>query len=394
MATATVPSQQTVFMQGVGVPASSVKPTEFFARTRRKTLLERATQISLGGQDVFELRKSDILSTITVRFTGQLTLTAASTLSYRWPYDLLRQVRFTANGASNLINVSGLKLKAREQLRKGDETDRGVTRQFANAATSNGTLSMAAEQWAGTTAANFGPGSSLGAGTYPVDLTWHVPVSEDEIDLSGAIFLATSTSDLTLTLDYESPQNLFGTPANAALTGQIQVVSTKFSVPIGSDGNIVVPNLNVFHSLVQSNTTAIQNGENEVRLVGQGAGKSLLRAYFQTWNGTGTAAAPLAMNATNYGKQSWRFGNNETPDEYPDGSFLRHINERTFTSDVGGYWGFGVHDFANENAFRDVVDMGTTSELRLVTTIQSGVTLTSPRIEYVTETAFLAGQGA
>lgn len=393
MATATVPSQQTVFMQGVGVPASSVRPPEFFAKTRRKTLLERAASFNMSAasqstQDVFELRKSDILSTITVRFTGSLVLSGAATPSYRWPYDLLRQVRFTANGASNLINVSGLKLKAREQMRRGDETDRGVQQQFGASVRSQGTLAMASESW------GVGPGQAGSAGTYAVDLTWHIPVSEDEIDLSGAIFLATSTSDLTLTLDYEQAAALFNTPANVSLTGSFQVVSTKFSVPIGSDGNIVVPNLNVFHSLVQSTFTTVQNGENEVRLVGQGAGKSLLRSYFQTWNGAGVASQPLAMTAQNYGKQSWRFGNNETPDEYPDGSFLRAINERTFTSDVGALWGFGVHDFANENAFRDVVDMGTTSELRLVSTIQSGVTLTSPKFEYVTETAFLAGQGA
>ncbi|HEY8740216.1 MAG TPA: hypothetical protein VIN56_06465, partial [Candidatus Dormibacteraeota bacterium] len=232
--------------------------------------------------------------------------------------------------------------------------------------------------------------------TYPIELEWFVPVAEDMADLAGAIFLATSTADLTLTLDYENQANLFTLVGNgtAALTGNVSTTSIKYSVPLGPDGEIVVPNLNVFHSLIQSRTTSIQNGENEVRLVGQGAGKSLLRCYYQTWNGAAAANAPLKMNAANYGKQSYRFGNNETPDEFIDGTLLRQWNEDTFGSDLGGLWGFGVHDFAAENAFRDVLDMGAAGELRIVSTVQSGVTLASQALEYVTETIFAAGQSA
>jgi hypothetical protein len=38
--------------------------------------------------------------------------------------------------------------------------------------------------------------------------------------------------------------------------------------------------------------------------------------------------------------------------------------------------------------------MGTTSELRLVVGIQSGLTLSNPALEYVQETIFQAGAGA
>ncbi|MBZ3696036.1 hypothetical protein, partial [Phyllobacterium calauticae] len=106
------------------------------------------------------------------------------------------------------------------------------------------------------------------------------------------------------------------------------------------------------------------------------------------------ASVPLAMNKTNFGKQAWRYAGNETPDEYQDGQDLRIFNERFYNSDVGVVWGFGAHEFAAENAFRDAVDMGTTSELRLVMAVQSGVTLASPALEYVQETIFQAGAGA
>jgi len=379
-------------MQGLAVPASSVRPAEFFARTRRHITLERQATYSGQPQETFELRKSDVLSSILVRFVGSLVITPGTgsvNTTARWPYDLIKAARFTANGASNLVNCSGLKLKIRDLMKHGDLSDRGVSQTFAGTARTQGTLAAASEAW-GVGSASTG----VAGGTYPIELEWVVPVAEDEVDLAGAIFLATSSSDLTLTLDLESMSNLFGLVGNgtAALTGAIQVISTKFSIPIGQDGQIVVPDLSIFHSLIQSRTTAIQNGENEVRIIGQGAGKSLLRCYYQVFNGAGVAAVPLAMNATNYGKQMWRYSNNETPDEFIDGGHMAIDEERRYNSQIGALWGVGCHDFAHENAFRDVVDMGTTSDLRLVSNIQSGVSLASPAMEYVTETVFAAGQ--
>ncbi|MBN9326217.1 MAG: hypothetical protein BGO38_07925 [Cellulomonas sp. 73-145] len=380
------------YMQGIAVPASSVNPTEFFRRTRRHILQEKTFSYTGQTQDVVELRKSDILSGVTIRFSGNINVvpgTGTVASLARWPYDFLKTIQFTANGASNVINASGLKLKVRQMMKRGELTDRGVVQTVGGASKTQGTLALASESW--------GVGSNTSAlanGNYSIDLEWFLPVAEDEIDLTGAIFLATSSSDLTLTLNYAPIAELFALTGNGAvtLTGNFQVISQKFSIPVGPDGQIVVPDLSVFHSLIQSRTTALQNGENEVRLVGQGAGKSLLRVFYQLWNGTPTA--PVPMTAANFGKQSWRYASSETPDEFIDGTHMRVHEERYYGSDVGGLWGVGCHDFANENLFRDVVDMGTTSELRLVSTIQSGVTLASPALEYVIESVFRAGQAA
>ena len=381
------------YMQGIAVPVESVRPPEFFARTRRRTFNEGSqTWNGFGGQNTWELKKSDIIAAGIVRFTGSLVVTpgtgtAASTS--RWPYDMLKAVRFTANGASNVINASGLKLKVREYQKKDSLTSRGVSQTVGGATVTNGTLSSSSESW--------GVGSNtsaLTAGTYNVDLYWVVPIAEDEIDLSGAIFAATSSTDLTIQIDMETAANLFALTGNATvtMTGNIQCTTIKYSIPIGSNGQIVVPDLSLFHSYIQSRTTALGTGGNETRLIGQGAGKTLLRTTFQTWNGA--TPAPLVMNDTNYGEIAWRYGSNETPDDYLSGGVLRHINERTYNEDVGGVWGFGAIDWAAENAFRDAVDMGTTSDLRLLTTIQSGVTLNSPAFEYVQETIFQAGAGS
>lgn len=381
------------YMQGIAVPASSVRPVEFFARTRRHTTLERSTSWGgFAGQDTFELRKSDILAGAWLKFSGVLTVTTPTgtvVTTARWPYDVIRQLRFTANGQSNIINVSGMKLKARQIMAKDARNDRGVPQTVGGTVRTQGTLSDASESW------GVGSQSTAAAGTYAVELEWFIPVAEDQVDLAGAIFAATSSTDLTVTVDYANLADVFtitGT-STAVLTGQVQLTSLKYSVPIGGDGQIVVPDLSTFHSLIQSRqASGLANAENEVRLVGQGAGKSLLRAFYQVWNGA--TPAPLAMNAANFGKQSWRYAGNETPDEYFDGQIMRYVNESTYGADLGGVWGFGCHEFAAENAFRDVVDMGTTSELRIVTAINNSVTLVSPAIEYVVETIFTAGAGA
>lgn len=383
------------YMQGIAVPAESVRPQEFFARTRRHIGMEKQFSYTGQPQETVELRKADILSGITIRFSGQVVVTPGGgtvATTARWPYDFLKAVKLSANGASNIINCSGLKLKARDLMKRSDLTDRGVAQTVAGVSRTQGTLARASESWGVGSAT-----TALAAGTYGIDLEWFVPVAEDEVDLAGAIFLATSSSDLTLQLDLATIPELFATTGagTAAVTGNFQIVTTKFSIPIGSDGQIVVPDLSLFHSLIQSRTAgSIQTGENEVRLVGQGAGKSLLRVFYQLWNGAGTAAAPVAMTAANFGKQAWRYGNNETPDEFIDGTHLRIDQERRYNADLGALWGFGVHDFAHENAFRDVIDMGTTAELRLITNIQNTVALASPAVEYVTETVFLAGQSA
>lgn len=395
MATQTRPAQgQNLYMQGVAVAAESVRPKDFLALTRRHIRQERSFAYSGQAQEPVELLKSDILSGITIRFSGQVvtangTGTVATTA--RWPYDFLKAVRVTANGASNLINVSGLKLKVRDIMKRSDLTDRGVTQTVAGAAKDQGTLARASESW--------GVGSKttgIAPGTYDIELEWFVPIAEDDQDLAGALFLATTSAGIALNLDLAPKADLFvltGT-ATADLTGTFQIITHKYSVPV-VDGGIVVPDLSVFHSMIEARVAgALQTGENEPRIIGQGAGKSMLRLFYQLWNGAGSAAAPVAMTRQNFGKQAWRYAGNETPDEFIDGTHMRIDQERRYNADIGGVWGFGCHDFVHENAFRDVVDMGTTSELRLVTTLQNGLVLASPALEYVVETVFSAGQAA
>jgi hypothetical protein len=371
----------TVTFQGIEVPAQSVNPSAFFALTRRHRNQEvNRAFAGLGLTDHVELKKSDIISGLTVQFSGSLVVTSTPTMTMRWPYDLVRAFRFTANGQTNLINASGLQIKARSFMRPGC-TDRGVSQTVGAATKTQGTLSTASESW------GVAPAKQLAAGTYDVELEYFIPVAEDPADLAGSIFAQTSTMDLNLDIDWEQPANLVDTVADITLTGNVKVTTEKYSIPVVG-GNFVVPDLSMFHSITSARKTDLATGENEVRLTGQGAGKQLLRLYYRVLNGS--PLAPLAANATNYGPQGWRYGTNETPEVYGDGLIMRMINEGEYGCDLGGVWGWLAHEFNVTNAFRDTVDMGQTSELRLVTTIGASVDLSSPVLEYVQETMFAA----
>ena len=403
-ATASVPTQD---MQGIAVPQSSVNPELWQQLTRRLTFQQKSfAYAGLGNTDQISLLQTGIISGISIKFSGTLTVTlgggtAATTM--RWPYDLAKAVRVAANGQSNLINCHGSKLKLRDILARGVLSDRGVTPLGGTSGTSavgsggaspgnalsSGSMALSSEIW--------GVGqnvTAIPAGAYPVELDWYCPLAWDELTMTGAIFAQTSATDLTVAVDWAPSSDLFALTgaATAVLTGNISIVGRVFSIP-EVNGEIVIPDLSTFHSLIESRYTAVANGDNEVRLAGQGVGRQLMRVFYQLWNGA-APGAPVQMSATNFGQQGWRFGGNDTPENLPDGRHLRYFNERLADSDMGLVYGFGLFDFAKEFAFRDSVDEGQATELRLLINVANAVSLSTPAIEYVQETVFAGATGA
>lgn len=386
------PTVQPIAMQGIAIPAAVVDKDAFFARTRRHTQQEKSVNFTLGQstRDIISLRKSDILSEVVLHITGNLTITpgtgsVGSTAA--WPYNLIRNVKFSANGASSLISARGWTLRAREIAKDEGLNDRGVVQTIGGASKNQGTLALGCESW--------GVGQNtpaLGAATnVPVDLVLTIPVAEDPFDLSGAIFLQTASAELTVELEWANKTDLFTLAGNGdvSFSGNVQVLTTKYEIPT-ANGAIIVPDLSMFHSLVETNTVALATGENEAVVVGQGAGKYVLRVIYQHMNGN--VPAPIPMTSANFGLQAWRFGTSETPDQFIDGSALRIAMERAYCSDLGGVQGYGVHEFAKAG-FRDLVDMGTTTDLRLVTNILNSVALTNPKLYYAVESVYRSGQG-
>ena len=378
----------TLVMQGIEVPTSSVDPQSFFRLTRRLTVTQKTfTYAGLGLTDNVPVLQTGIISGIQINATGSVVVTpgtgtVASTA--KWPYDLLRAARFSANGQSNLINVGGNDLKAREQMARGDLNDRGIVQSIGGAApgtaVQQGTMALNSEAW------GFGQNvTGIGAGTYGIDLEWFVPIAYDDLNLMGSIFAQTSSTDLNLALDWANLSDLFTLTGNATAAINLTVVvsATLYTIPVAPNGkDVIVPDLSTFHSLIKTRYATVGNGVNEIRLSGQGVGRQLLRVFARTFSN----GSPLPVNATNYGQLGWRYGGNDTPEVWASGKMLGYRNEKTFGVDLGKYQGYWVLDFCNENAFRDSIDEGTATELRMIMEIPAAVGLTAPYTEYVQET--------
>lgn len=376
-----------VSMQGIQVPASSVNPQAFQGATRRQNLLVRTVQsfAGFGQTDLTAMLQTGIISDIGVRISGSLTVTGGPIAStYLWPYGIVDAFRFTANGQSNLINISGWTLKAMGLASRAPQDDRGVANNVGGAnpgtVVTQGTLALASESW------GVGQGvTGIPNGTYDVELYYNIPVAYDPISLLGAIFAQTASTDLELAIQYAPLANLFVLPTGAQLVANLSVLieATVYTIPGSSNGGILIPNLSAFHSLIESpSPNFLAVGVNMVTLAGQGVGRQLMRLGWRVLP-TGPLGAPLAMNRNNYGPINWLYGGNTTPETFQDGGKLRHWDEQLYNTDIGGVEGYGVFDFSSLWAPRDAVDQGAATQLRFSFTINPSVTLASPACSYV-----------
>jgi len=392
--------------QGIVVPGSSLNPKAFFAGTRRQYVLQKTLGAwqGFGNTDVVDTLRSGILSGYYVKLSGSLVITLGGgtcATTARWPYYLLRAARFQANGQSNLVNADGWMLRAREFMCNAQMTDRGVSEGIGGASPgtsrTQGTLAMSSENW--------GVGSNvtaIPAASYDVELTFYVPVAYEQKMLTGAVFCQTLSTTLELDLDWANLADLFVLTgaATAVFNPTVTVEAEMFTIPSDGQGGMYLPNLSAFHSFIGSRApNAIAVGNNEVTLAGQGVGRQLMRVIWRIQNNTGTNATPVPLlpfappGPPNLTQPYWRYGTNTTPETWLDGQDLRYLNERDYGVDLALFAGYQVIDFDRVWAFRDSVDEGSATELRFGETIASGVSLTTPFLEYCQD-VILAGAAA
>src|SRR5215216_7311497 len=132
-------SQPTVMLQGIETPVANVNPEAFFANTRRLLFAMRSSTAiaGLGSSDSTQLRQTGVVAGLEVRVSGSLVFGGTITgtiMSWRWPYNLVKALRVSANGQANLVNCNGLALKARAVMQP-DSQDRGITRTVNDVAT-------------------------------------------------------------------------------------------------------------------------------------------------------------------------------------------------------------------------------------------------------------------
>jgi len=381
-------------LQGVQAQNVVMDPARFYPATRRLRfpMKSKSAITGLGSSDSVTLKQTGIIAALEVRISGTVTFggtITGTTMSWRWPLELVKAIRVSANGQANLINASGLWLKAL-QMTQERTNDRGVSRNIAGTQRTQGTLALNQDDWGTSGVNSLGPGVTVAAtGAYTVDLKFRVPIAFDQKTLLGAIFAQTAQTNLTCDIDYETQANLITLGGSASVTVALnsEISGIVYTIPqVG--GQFVIPDLSAFHQFVSTFTPSVAQNENEILLPGTGIGRQLMRVFFQTWSNS----VPLAINETNYGNLGWRYGGNDTPEIFNNGAMLAHANEDSFGVDLGSFWGVGCHDFCVDWALRDAVDEGSTSDLRLVAALQAAPT--SPSFKFAQQTVFAAPVGA
>lgn len=405
MATTLTPSAPLI--QGVTSPDVVVDPQAFYVATRRMRFPMRSlTAIAgLGSTDSTQLRQTGIVSGLEIRVTGSLVFggtIGTTTMSYEWPFNIIKALRLSANGQSNLISCRGLPIRAMEFITNPRLDDSGLGASFAGTAVTSGSLKLPSDDW-GTSSSNaLNPGTNVPAtGTYTVDLTFFVPVAADPVSLIGAVYAQSSATNLTVDIDWNTQGAAAGGSSNTGIISAMgasatfssslsfSIVGRVYSIP-NVGGKYVVPDLSQFHQLAETRFGGQAQGVNEPLLPGTGVGRRLMRLVFQEYSGA--PPVPLAVNSTNYTTVGWAYGGADVPESYSNGTNLRAENIRIAGVDLGGNWGIGLWDFASQFALRDVIDEGSTSDLR----IQMGLANapTSGFAQVLQETLFAAPVGA
>lgn len=390
------------FVQGVQTPNTQVAPQTFASATRRMRFAAQApTPIAgLGSSNNVQLKKTGVISQLEVRVYGDVVIggtIGTTTASYAWPYNLVRAFKLSVNGQSTLIDATGLEVKVNEVMANKNLDDRGVAQRVGNAtAFTQGTLSLSSEDWGGTgAAANYiAPGLNVAAiGTYPIELTYIIPVASDQVALIGSIFGQSQATNINLEIVWSTQSQLFsafsGTATLAVTAVNFDVTAVAYSIPV-VNGVTVLPDLSMLHGLNSYQQSVTASGISEYLLPGTGAGRNLIRLYANVWSGS--VATPLAVNSTNFTTLNYKFGANDVPEELPNGSKLRAINERAYNTDIGKLWGFFCFDYANQFVLRDLVDLGTTSDFRM--SIGLAATPTNGIVRITQETLFATSVGA
>jgi hypothetical protein len=200
-------SAPTRTMQGIAVPSESVNPPLFFELTRRHQTPEKTSPTAAAASLRWSSCARPTFSPlITLRFVGSLVVTGGTTNSDR---------RVAAGHRRRPVHRERSEQPDQHRHRSGAAAAPPRPRLHDANSDQNDRASRRPSAASPARRARSPTPTSRGASGrrrpdrrrhLPVDLTFPIPVAEDERDLLGAIFLQTSTSDLTLSID-ETPLN-------------------------------------------------------------------------------------------------------------------------------------------------------------------------------------------
>ncbi|MHB1519312.1 MAG: hypothetical protein ACYCVN_12390 [Acidimicrobiales bacterium] len=346
----------------LGVSAQSVlnMPAEpyvvddvLWQQTAKKNVLQvNVPQVALGSAMPFPLPQVGLAAKLQIKFNGTLVVTTADPgATDRWPYGLIDTLALNVNNGLTTFGVLGEDLRVRQDISFPAYTE--------NVDVFPGAV---------------GGGSAIAVGTYPLDLQWEVPIATELVTLTGALYAGTPSTTIMCIPTPAALAKLFGTPANAAITGTWTCTETLFVPAYDSQGRVIVPSgIAQMHGMTSVDLNLTQTGQSPSQLVrGSGRMQRLFMAYraspTQRLSTAPNAAADVSVNAL-----ALSYGGNQQPYTWnPASDLLRQNNE-----DYGFEppYDYVVLDTLKQDPIRDAIIYAGLTELKVLQTIDSAVVL-------------------
>jgi hypothetical protein len=353
-------------LQNIPVSPYTQDAASFFQMTSKNVLTPRALAAPGAGLTIStQLLQSGVVSKLQVTFVGTLVVaTAAVTTSDQWPYNLLKGFLLSANGQNNLWDCDGIDLAALRYIRYPSYAEH--TDVFPDVVAGGG---------------------SVATGTYPLYLTWEVPIAMDDVSLVGSLYAQSSATNLTVKLSQALNTDLFSAnPANATIAGTFYVQETLFQIPVDAKGQIVIPDLSRLHGFNAVEFPITNTGDARVPLIRSAGqlGRLLISARATATNRL--SALPNTASTRKLDALRIEYGGNQRPYVWEPAGQLLALNNQWYGAPAP--YDRLVLDLLKENPPRDIIFMQGVTELAAVPRIGAGVTLTGASVRLVQETLF------
>lgn len=348
-----------------------MNPVEFARWTERNDVpLEQRSLTGLGAPPIQQrISNVGIMSALRVLFEGTLTVSGAGTVTanYPWPWNVIKRYNLNLNGQTGIISCEGLDLRSRHSRFYRNPRD-----PISSApATTTDTKDPA-------------PGT-IANGTYSVMLHWDIPVAHDVFTLVGSIYAQSDQTYLQQQITPAAQAELFSVAGGSTvtLTGTFSTTLTFYDIPMSTQGNrqlVLIPDLRWLHGYFSADQPFANQGEVQVAFIRSAGQLTSFSLYLD--NGGAAQIDPAALSALRF-----QYGGNRRPREYSPPEVLLVKNLQDYNGRIQPNW--AVLDFEADNPERELVYPKGVTELAVVATIPTSITLNAnARAHFVEETLF------
>ena len=332
----------------------TVDPNSFANLTEgNEQALDVVAAATAGQAATFFLPKSGVCSRLSLKFIGNLAVGATPTAvpSARWPYGLLSSFKMSAGLGAEIFDCNGLDLEALQAVNFPKQT-------------------ATFDQFPGAVG---GGGSAPAQGNYPLFLSYDIPIAVDQHSLMASLFLQSSSASVQCQVTMETTANLCSHASDWTITGSWYPTITVWKIPIGSKGELILPDISHVHLFVGINQQMTGTGRQPAP-VQRTAG--ILQRLFLRGELSPTsflAALPSTPTSALIDQIQVNYSLTETPKIYNPASILAARNATRYGA-VLPYDTY-VIDTLLENPARDAVYLQGVTNLQALLYVDSGVTV-------------------